>query len=223
MVYLGGSKNRAGKSTVGVAAAPTPVNTQSLRRENNGKDINVSLVPVANTTGVWGQSSNDQKPAESYTQENPKPAARPAPWASKAQDDPTETQTYLPPQKESKVKSWAEDSDDDDDDNPPQKIQNTNNIPAYAVVPTSTPPVVAVVAPSSIQDDNMRRPQDFRSSGGWNNNSNYNKDTYSSGGYRHEGSNFSSSSYSTGGSYGGVSSARFAGGSGGQYPSNQVE
>lgn len=142
LVVLGPTtKKGAVKSAVGVSAAPTPVNTSSLRSEK-GKDANGNLVPVAST--VWGHSSGGNDSNESHSGDTEKSQTRPAPWTGKSQPeaDTTETTTteVQPPStsqaiKESKRRSWADSDDDDDDDAPEPPMP-----PApYAVVP---PPVV---------------------------------------------------------------------------------
>ena len=55
-----GDKGRVGKS-VGSAAAPIPMNTPSLRRENKGRDVSVTLVPAGNAAGVWGGAASEPK------------------------------------------------------------------------------------------------------------------------------------------------------------------
>lgn len=55
-----GDKGKLGKS-IGSAAAPIPMNTPSLRRENKGRDVSVSLVPAGSTAGVWGGASPEPK------------------------------------------------------------------------------------------------------------------------------------------------------------------
>ena len=53
-------KGRVGKS-IGSAAAPIPMNTPSLRRENKGRDVSVSLVPAGSAAGVWGGAASEPK------------------------------------------------------------------------------------------------------------------------------------------------------------------
>ena len=48
---------------VGAAAAPMPVNTSSLKRENNGMDTSISLVP-AGKSGTWGAKGEDEQVKE---------------------------------------------------------------------------------------------------------------------------------------------------------------
>ena len=55
-----GDKGKVGKS-IGSAAAPIPMNTPSLRRENKGRDVSVSLVPAGSAAGVWGGASSEPK------------------------------------------------------------------------------------------------------------------------------------------------------------------
>lgn len=55
-----GDKGRVGKS-IGSAAAPIPMNTPSLRRENKGRDVSVTLVPAGNAAGVWGGAASEPK------------------------------------------------------------------------------------------------------------------------------------------------------------------
>lgn len=53
-------KGRVGKS-IGSAAAPIPMNTPSLLRENKGRDVSVSLVPAGSAAGVWGGAASEPK------------------------------------------------------------------------------------------------------------------------------------------------------------------
>lgn len=133
MTLTGASK--VGK-TVGPAAAPTPLNTPSLRRENKGRDINVALVPSGGS-GVWGQSqtsaasdskTSEEAPALAATTPSlaPSLSAKPAPWAkqSSANADAkdialAETKTSVPV---SRQKSWAE--VDSDEEEIPAKTDN---------------------------------------------------------------------------------------------------
>jgi hypothetical protein len=55
-----GDKGRVGKS-IGSAAAPIPMNTPSLRRENKGRDVSVTLVPAGSAAGVWGGATSEPK------------------------------------------------------------------------------------------------------------------------------------------------------------------
>lgn len=127
-----------GKSSVGVSAAPTPVNTSSLKSEKE-KDTN-GLVPVG--TNVWVNSSGGTEAAnESQTGDSEKPQTRPAPWVSKSQTNEPEGQEGQSSSatsealKQAKRRSWA-DSDDDDDDDPPEK---------------PTPPAPYAVPPQAVE------------------------------------------------------------------------
>ena len=81
-----GGERRVAKP-VGAAAAPTPVNTQSLRRENHGNDTSVNLVPVG-TTSVWGKDSEGTKDPATENQVDPaaSPTTKTAPWARSGDD-----------------------------------------------------------------------------------------------------------------------------------------
>jgi hypothetical protein len=154
------TKKGIGKSAVGVSAAPTPVNTSSLRSEK-GKDANGNLVPVANT--VWGHTSGGNESNESHSADPDKSQTRPAPWTGKSQSESgttetptTEAQPSSTSQaiKESKRRSWA-DSDDDDDDDPPE--------------PPTPPAPYAVVTPPAVEQSRAQPvsvTQDVRYRGG---------------------------------------------------------
>jgi hypothetical protein len=151
------SKGRLSKGTVGVTAAPTPVNTTSLRNDKS-KDSHASLVPVGNN--VWGQNSgggNDSN--DSHSGDGERSQTRPAPWTSKSQPETdasdgaataTTTTTVTPVQvvKENKRRSWADsDDDDDDDDEEEEEVVETN--PAGKHVP---------FAPVTASHDHSRGP-----------------------------------------------------------------
>ena len=93
LLFISDNTKRVAKP-IGTAAAPAPValNTPSIRKENNGKDISVNLVPVG-VSSVWGQSESDAKKEESMAEQQQlaqqqaqapqAPAPSVAPWAKK--------------------------------------------------------------------------------------------------------------------------------------------
>ena len=123
--------NKGVLKALGVAAAPTPLNTPSLKRENNGRDVNAVLVPVG--SGVWGNkggaeerqgdfedTSTQQEPtkptSEAVSATEPVSAPKTAPWAVKENSDrkPATSQDPNKEKKSSRLRSWiVEDSDDD--------------------------------------------------------------------------------------------------------------
>jgi hypothetical protein len=147
LVVLGTKPDKSrGLKSVGVAAAPTPIplNTPSLKRENNGKDINTVLVPVGGSS-VWGSHSNiseskniEEGSTNSISTNNTSTAIqqinKPAPWTSKRSETDSSneisnssstnnaetgggTTTAATASKQaSKMKSWVDDSDEDDDE-----------------------------------------------------------------------------------------------------------
>ena len=145
-----GESRRVAKP-VGAAAAPTPVNTQSLRRENYGNDISVNLVPVG-TTSVWGKD-NESKELEGPIKEEQAPTSKSAPWAtsssvSNSGDAPQSSASESNQASQSaqknvtpilKGKSWADTSDEDDDegdvDNSVQQQINQQQIQQQYEVP----------------------------------------------------------------------------------------
>jgi hypothetical protein len=121
---------------VGGVAAPVPLNTPSVRRENNGRDPSVNIVP-GRTNGIWGQSSEDNSPdprgsASASAASAPAPApvvSKPAPWAKptssqsapdpQAEEAPGASKT-APPAPRALATNWADvDVDSDEDDSPP--------------------------------------------------------------------------------------------------------
>ena len=77
-------KGRERPSALSRTAAPVPVNTPSLRKENKGQDVSVTLVP---SSGGWGSKPEDVAPAPEPTPQEVKPtpapklAPKPSPWA----------------------------------------------------------------------------------------------------------------------------------------------
>ena len=133
-------KSKVGKSigTAAVpAAAPTPLNTPSLKRENKGKDLTIPLVPAtAGTSAVWGNSNGNDKTATPPAPDDQSPswrgassasnatsaAVKPAPWA-RNETGKAENESVVPLDKpassgnaRSRAKSWADDDSEDDDD-----------------------------------------------------------------------------------------------------------
>lgn len=130
MQVLHTGKQAKPSKAIGVAAAPTPVNTSSLKRENNGRDVGVNLVPISNA--VWGQSEGKVESTEKPQQEVPaKPPVSTsiAPWAEKSA-----TQKVISSQasKDKPRVSWAVDSDDEEDEcepSPPvEQTQPAQNV-----------------------------------------------------------------------------------------------
>ena len=137
----GGSKG--GLKALGVAAAPTPLNTPSLKRENNGKDVNTVLVRVGSS--VWGSKGGvDEKQGNEHdvpSQQQPPvenipvvTAPKTDPWALKEKSDGKSTsaaQQDLPKQrKSSRLRTWM---DEDSDDDSLENEEEVNIISFYVI------------------------------------------------------------------------------------------
>lgn len=125
--------------SIGAAAAPVPVNTPSLKSENKGKDVSVTLVPQTNSSAAWSQSSQSATKASDSPLLQPvaaptSVAAKPAPWA-KPGTAPVAVEEVaaapVPTPTAVVTKSWAaadEDSDDDDRPAEPKKDHWAGNV-----------------------------------------------------------------------------------------------
>ena len=126
LLFISDNTKRVAKP-IGTAAAPAPValNTPSIRKENNGKDISVNLVPVG-VSSVWGQSESDAKKEESMAEQQQlaqqqaqapqAPAPSVAPWAKKentsAAGDGAQAGSGSSPQH--KPRNWVDINDEEE-------------------------------------------------------------------------------------------------------------
>lgn len=143
-VFVGKAKTGKSIGTAAVpAAAPTPLNTPSLKRENGGKDPTVAIIPTG-SSAVWGNSSsnndrnvpsppNDQSPstwrASSSSANTTSGMVKPAPWA-KGDGKPdvvdnshVESRPVPSASARSRAKSWA----DDDSEEEEEDVRPSNN------------------------------------------------------------------------------------------------
>jgi hypothetical protein len=122
LLFIQSDSKRVAKP-IGIAAAPAPValNTPSIRKENNGKDVSVTLVPVG-VSSVWGQADNESKKDESLAEQQQlaqlqAQAVQPhapsiAPWAKKDTDG-SGAPVSSPPPSASKMRNWADIEEDE--------------------------------------------------------------------------------------------------------------
>ena len=100
-----------------------------MKKENNGKDVTVPLVPSGSTGGVWGVGSGDSKPSNSGASSSvpndgsaPHSApvvAKPAPWARPSTEnaESSNNNEVKPKSTHTPSKSWADaESDEEDED-----------------------------------------------------------------------------------------------------------
>jgi hypothetical protein len=135
LVFSRNGPKPSGAKIAGIAAAPTPLNTPSLKSENSGKDILVNLVPVGSSGAVWtSEGKPEAASAPTTVQPSEKPVtSRPAPWASRSGEEgsappPAPMSTSTPPARSLKtMKNWADDDSDSDTEDiaraPPQQPQ----------------------------------------------------------------------------------------------------
>ena len=129
---MAGDMKRVGKSVGSAAApvaAPVPMNTPSLRRENGGKDVNVNLIATAGSV-VWGGPSDAPKQDgyQAVSGAPPPPPTSPAatmpktaPWA-KSDDSSSGGAPVV-----SMKKNWADvDSDDENEVRASRSLTNAN-------------------------------------------------------------------------------------------------
>lgn len=125
--------NKGITRAVGAAAAPVPLNTPSVRRENNGRDPSVNIVP-GRSAGIWGQSSEEGSPDTRTNMPNntahapvaTSAVSKPAPWAKPTAPQSTVEPSVVEPTGSSKLPpalkphttNWADvdvDSDEEED------------------------------------------------------------------------------------------------------------
>jgi hypothetical protein len=142
-----------GLKAAGVAAAPTPLplNTPSLKRENNGKDISTVLVPVG--TQVWGTKTEEQPtsvaPSVPVAPSLPQQAAsvQPsglAPWAQKKEDEASSAPVSR------RHRSWNELESDEDDEEEEEEQQHATPV---------APPALPLKQPSSALQSQQQQQQ----------------------------------------------------------------
>ncbi|TMW57949.1 hypothetical protein Poli38472_013423 [Pythium oligandrum] len=73
MLVLRPVRGAVGVAKANTVAAPTPINTPSLRKENMGQDIHVNLVPSGRNG--WGNEKNDEKSTEERRPSEPHEAS----------------------------------------------------------------------------------------------------------------------------------------------------
>ena len=84
LLFISTDAKRVAKP-IGAAAAPVALNTPSIKKENNGKDVSINLVPVG-VSSVWGQSDSKQDEAaeqqqQQQSQQQQQQTSSIAPWA----------------------------------------------------------------------------------------------------------------------------------------------
>lgn len=153
---LGGKHDKLrGLKAAGVAAAPTPLplNTPSLRRENNGKDISTVLVPVG--AQVWGAKTEEQPtsvaPSVPVAPALPQQTAAAnssglAPWAQKKEDEASSAPVSR------RHRSWVElESDEEDEEEEGEQQQH--------VAPVAPAAVPLKQVPSALQSQQQQQQQ----------------------------------------------------------------
>jgi hypothetical protein len=127
MTVVRGNKG-VGKAIGGAAAptatvAPIPLNTPSVRRENNGRDPSVNLVPSRTAAPIWGQGTEEHSPEIKHSAPSAPVVSKPAPWAKPAQsggEAGTEDTAKPAPAPRVQSTNWADvEVDSDEDDSPP--------------------------------------------------------------------------------------------------------
>jgi hypothetical protein len=128
LLFISDNTKRVAKLPIGAVAAPAPValNTPSIRKENNGKDISVNLVPVG-VSSVWGQADDkkeesmaeQQQLAQQAAQTPQAPAPSVAPWAKKdgssaSGGSPQPSGSSAPQQPSRQQRNWAEFNDEEE-------------------------------------------------------------------------------------------------------------